>query len=68
MPFTLGLSLSQIRERVKGNQPPTEGEEPQEQMKEAHKLVKKLKVWPNPKKRQKVEALLIETELLLLED
>lgn len=63
-----GLSLSQIRERIKGDQPPTAGEEIQARMKETYKLVKKLKVWSNPKKRKKLEALLTEIELLLFED
>lgn len=63
-----GLSLSQIRERVKGDKPPTQGEELQERMRETYKLVKKLKVWSNPKKRKKLEALLTEIELLLFDD
>ena len=63
-----GLSLSQIRERVKGDKPTTAGEEIQARMKETYKLVKKLKVWSNPKKRKKLEALLSEIELLLFED
>lgn len=63
-----GLTLSQIRERVKGDKPPTAGEELQDRMKETYKLAKKLKVWNNPKKRKKLEALLTEIELLLFED
>jgi ParB family chromosome partitioning protein len=62
------LTLSQIRSRVKGDQPPAAGSELQERMKETYKLAKKLKVWNNPKKRKKLEALLTEIELLLFED
>lgn len=62
------LSLNQIRERVKGDQPATAGSEVQERMKETYKLAKKLKVWNNPRKRKKFEALLTEIELLLFEE
>jgi ParB family chromosome partitioning protein len=49
-----GLSLNQIRERVKGDNASSAGEELQARMRETYKLVKKLKVWSNPKKRKKL--------------
>lgn len=63
-----GLTLSQIRERVLGDKPPAVGSELQARMRETYKLVKKLKVWSNPKKRKRLEVLLTEIELLLFED
>lgn len=66
--IAMGLSLNQIRERVEGDKPPIEGEELTARMQATYKLVKKLKVWENPRKRKLLEALLEEIEALLAEE
>ena len=62
------LSLREIRERIKAEQKPAHREELQARMEAIPKKIKKLKVWDDPDKRKKVEALLAEMEMLLSED
>jgi ParB family chromosome partitioning protein len=52
------LSLSQIRERVKAVQPTTEPPPLASRIETISKLVKKQKLWDDPKKRKKLETLL----------
>ena len=59
------LSLREIRERIKSEQKPAHREELQARMEAIPKKMKKLKVWDDPDKREKVEALLAEMEMLL---
>jgi ParB family chromosome partitioning protein len=59
------LSLSQIKERVKAAQPPTELPPLATRMTTTYQLAKKQKVWDDPKKRKKLESLLSQIEALL---
>jgi ParB family chromosome partitioning protein len=59
------LSLSQIKERVKAAQPPTEPPPLAARMATTYQLAKKQKVWDDPKKRKKLESLLSQIEALL---
>ncbi|HEY9609630.1 ParB/RepB/Spo0J family partition protein [Allocoleopsis sp.] len=59
------LSLSQIKERVKAVQPPTESPPLATRMTTTYQLAKKQKVWDDPKKRKKLESLLSQIEALL---
>jgi ParB family transcriptional regulator, chromosome partitioning protein len=59
------LSLSQIRERVKAVQPPTEPPPLAKRMVSIYKLTKKHHVWTDPKKRKKLESLLAKIEELI---
>jgi ParB family chromosome partitioning protein len=62
------LSLSQIRERIKAVQPPTEPPPLAARIDATYKRVKKSKVWENPSKRQKLESLLAQLEELISEE
>lgn len=59
------LSLSQIRERVKAKKTPTERPPLEARIEATYKQIKKIKVWDNPQKREKLESLLAEMEALL---
>jgi ParB family chromosome partitioning protein len=59
------LSLSEIRERVKAIQPPTEPPPLASRIETISKLVKKHQVWDDPKKRKKLESLLAKIEELI---
>ena len=59
------LSLSEIRERVKAAQPPTEPPPLASRMETIYKLTKKHHVWDDPKKRKKLETLLAKIEELI---
>jgi ParB family chromosome partitioning protein len=59
------LSLSQIKERVKAAQPPTEPPPLAARMATTYQLAKKQKVLDDPKKRKKLESLLSQIEALL---
>ncbi|HEY9653757.1 MAG TPA: ParB/RepB/Spo0J family partition protein [Coleofasciculaceae cyanobacterium] len=59
------LSLSQIRERVKVAQPPTEPPPLASRIEAISKLVKKHQLWDDPKKRRKLETLLAKIEELI---
>ncbi|HEY9830295.1 MAG TPA: ParB/RepB/Spo0J family partition protein [Stenomitos sp.] len=59
------LSLSEIRERVKAFQPPTEPPPLASRIETISKLVKKHQVWDDPKKRKKLETLLAKIEELI---
>lgn len=59
------LSLSQIRERVKAAQPPTEPPPLAKRIETISKLVKKQKLWDDSKKRKKLETLLAKIEELI---
>ncbi len=59
------LSLSQIKERVKAAQPPTEPPPLAARMATTYQLAKKQKVWDDAKKRKKLESLLSQIEALL---
>ncbi|MEP0884627.1 hypothetical protein NDI49_24060, partial [Trichocoleus sp. ST-U3] len=59
------LSLSEIRERVKAVQPPTEPPPLASRIETISKLVKKHQVWDDPKKRKKLETLLAKIEELI---
>jgi ParB family chromosome partitioning protein len=61
------LSLREIRDRIKSEQKPAHREELQARMEAIPKKMKKLKVWDDPEKREKVEALLTQMEMLLFE-
>jgi ParB family chromosome partitioning protein len=62
------LSLSQIKERVKAAQPPTEPPPLASRIETISKLVKKHQVWGDPKKRRKLETLLAKIEELISSD
>jgi ParB family chromosome partitioning protein len=62
------LSLSQIKERVKAAQPPTEPPPLASRIETISKLVKKHQVWDDPKKRRKLETLLAKIEELISSD
>jgi ParB family chromosome partitioning protein len=62
------LSLSQIKERIKATQPPTEPPPLTQRMETIYKLVKKHPVWDDPKKRKKLESLLTKIEELISSD
>jgi ParB family chromosome partitioning protein len=59
------LSLSKIRERVKAVQPTTEPPPLASRIETISKLVKKHKLWDDPKKRKKLETLLAKIEELI---
>lgn len=59
------LSLSEIRERVKAVQPTTEPPPLASRIETISKLVKKQKLWDDPKKRKKLETLLAKIEELI---
>ena len=59
------LSLSEIRERVKALNPPTEPPPFAYRIETISKLVKKHHVWDDPKKRRKLETLLAKIEELI---
>ncbi|EGJ34118.1 MULTISPECIES: ParB/RepB/Spo0J family partition protein [Moorena] len=62
------LSINQIRERVKGLQPPSPERELQQQLESTYKRVKKFKVCSNPDKQDRLKSLLAELEALIAED
>ncbi|MBV9389371.1 MAG: ParB/RepB/Spo0J family partition protein [Chroococcidiopsidaceae cyanobacterium CP_BM_ER_R8_30] len=62
------LTLSQIRERLKADQPLTEREELQNRLLSTYKKVRKSKLWDNPHKRQVLESLLTQMEALIAEE
>lgn len=59
------LSLSEIRERVKAAQPPTEPPPLATRMETIYKLAKKHHVWENLAKRSRIESLLAQLEELI---
>lgn len=59
------LSLSQIREKVKAVQPPKEPTTFAVRIETISKLVKKQKLWDEPRKRKKLESLLAKIEKLI---
>lgn len=61
----LGLSLSQIRERVKAFLTPQTQGELQNRFESTTKRIKKSKVWDDPKKRNQLESLLVQMEALI---
>lgn len=63
--ISLSLSLSEIRERVKATQPPTEPPPFASRIETISKLVKKHQVWDDPKKCKKLETLLAKIEELI---
>lgn len=63
--IAFSLSLSQIRERVKALNPPTEPPPFASRIETISKLVKKHQVWDDPKKRRKLESLLAKIEELI---
>ena len=63
--YAQSLSLSQIRERVKAVQPTTEPPPLASRIETISKLVKKQKLWDDPKKRKKLETLLAKIEELI---
>ncbi|WP_353239563.1 ParB/RepB/Spo0J family partition protein [Limnohabitans sp.] len=63
--MTRSLSLSQIRERVKAKKPAVERDSLETRLEEIYQKAKKLKVWRNPEKREKLESLLAAMEALL---
>ncbi len=62
------LSLSEIRERINEQQQGTDRDALPTRMEAMTKKIKQLKVWDDLDKREKVEALLAEMELLLSEE
>lgn len=66
--ITQDLSLNQIKERLKAQSQPTEVPSLQTKMGEVYKRFQKVKVWSDPEKAQRLEALLAEMETLLGED
>jgi ParB family chromosome partitioning protein len=62
------LSLSQIRERVKASQPPSEPPALAKRMESVYKLAKKHQVWDDPSKRSRLESLLAQMEELISSD
>ncbi len=62
------LSLSQILKRVKAVQPTTEPPPLASRIETISKLVKKQKLWDDPKKRRKLESLLAKIEELISSD
>jgi ParB family chromosome partitioning protein len=65
--ITSQLSLTQIKERLKAKQPSTEREELQTRWDATTRQMKKSKLWDDPKKRQKIESLLVQLEALLVQ-
>jgi ParB-like chromosome segregation protein Spo0J len=63
--ITQSLSLSQIRERVKASQPPSESPALAKRMESVYKLAKKHQVWDDPLKRSHLESLLAQIEELI---
>jgi ParB family chromosome partitioning protein len=63
--ITSSLSLSEIRERVKAVQPPTEPPPLAKRIETISKLVKKHHVWDDPSKRSRLETLLAKIEELI---
>ena len=61
------LSLTQIKERLKAKQPSTERGELQTRWDATTRQMKKSKLWDDPKKRQKIESLLVQLEALLVQ-
>lgn len=59
------LSLREIRERIKAQQQGRERDALPTRMEAMTRKIKQLKVWDDPDKREKVEALLAEMEMLL---
>ncbi len=66
--ITESLSLSQIRERIKAKQLPSEREELQGRIEAIPKKIKKLKAWDDPDKRYQLESLLKQIEAVLSEE
>jgi ParB family chromosome partitioning protein len=62
---TQSLSLSEIRERVKAAQPPTEPPPLAKRMETIYKLAKKHHVWDDPSKHSRLESLLAQIEELV---
>ncbi|MBW4496733.1 MAG: ParB/RepB/Spo0J family partition protein [Oscillatoria princeps RMCB-10] len=62
------LSLREIRERINEQQQGTDRDALPTRMEAVTKKIKQLKVWDDPDKREKVEALLAEMEMLLSEE
>lgn len=65
---SLGLSLSQIRERVKAFLTPQTQGELQSRFESTTKQIKKSKVWSDPKKRKQLESLLAQMEALIAKE
>lgn len=66
--ITSQLSLTQIKERLKAKQPSTEWGELQTRWDATTRQMKKSKLWDDPKKRQKIESLLVQLEALLVQE
>jgi ParB family transcriptional regulator, chromosome partitioning protein len=64
------LSLNQIKERIKFLLKKDEFQEPtlKEKMKDAYKRLSSSPCWGNPKKKKKLEKLLAEIEMLLIDE
>ena len=62
------LSLSKIREGIKALQPKTEIESPKAQCNATTRRLKAAKLWENPKKWKRVQALLQKLEALIEEE
>ncbi len=65
--ITQSWSLRQIREYIKSRHLPAKPQEVQARMEAIPKKMKKLKIWEDPEKWNKVEILLKELEILLVE-
>lgn len=64
--ITNSLSLSQIKEKIKALKPTKEKEELQNRFDVTYKQAKKSKqLWQDPKKRKKLESLLVQLEQLI---
>jgi ParB family transcriptional regulator, chromosome partitioning protein len=63
--LSYSLSLSQIKERVKAAQPPTEDSLLASRLKTTYNKAQKSKVWNNLKKRKQLEKLLAQLEDLI---
>lgn len=62
------LSLDAIKKRIKSKQQVSEKDELQNRVEAIPKKIKKLKVWDDPEKREKIESLLTELEKMLSEE
>ncbi|MBD2207789.1 ParB/RepB/Spo0J family partition protein [Calothrix sp. FACHB-1219] len=62
------LPLSEIKERVKALQPPTDTETPQATIKAVTRRITQSKVWENPRKWKQVQTLLKKLEALATEE
>ena len=62
------FSLSEIKERVKALQPPTDTETPQATIQALTRRITQSKVWENPKKWKQVQTLLKRLEALVTDE